>query len=211
MAWLGVAAVIGLLVCGIDALYSVLRARKERRVQPPGGVLPEYWTHRRLGFLVGGVVSVVVLAVVGLSVVFGTAGHGTRLVVAPTTTSPGSTTTTLLPASTIAPGFGVPRPRAQVRVDVLNGTGLPAAGQAKAAALAGMGYKIASTGNTTLQPNTVVECRLGFEADSVELARVVGPGTLIAGFPNTDPPGARSADCVLLLSPLPGTPTTAPR
>ncbi len=88
MAWLGGVAVIGLLVCGIDALYSVLRARKERRVMPSGGVLPEYWTHRRLGFLVGGIVSVVVLAIVGLSVVFGTAGHGSKLVVAPTTTAP---------------------------------------------------------------------------------------------------------------------------
>jgi hypothetical protein len=211
VAWLGVVAVIGLLVCGIDALYNVLRVRKERRVMPSGGALPEYWTHRRLGFLVGGILSVVVLAIVGLSVVFGTAGHGSKLVVAPTTTAPVVTTTTLLPPTTIAPGFGVPRPRSQVRIDVLNGSGFPAAGQAKAAALIGTGYKIASTGTTTLQPATVVECRLGFEADAVELARAVGPGTLIAGFPNADPPGAKSADCVLLLGPVPAPPTTAPR
>ena len=217
MAWLGGVAVIGLLVCGIDAVYNVLRVRKERRVMPPGTPLPEFWTHRRLGFVVGGVVSVVVLVIVGLSVMFGTAGHGTKLVVAPTTTSPSATTTTLLPASTIAPGFGVPRPTSQVRIDVLNGSGFPAAGQAKAAALSRTGYKVASTGTTTVQPATVVECRLGFEADAVALARAVGPGTLIAGFPNVDPPGAKNADCVLLLGPVagtpppaPGTPTTAP-
>lgn len=211
MAWLGVAAVIGLVVCGIDATYNVLRVRKERRVMPPDTPLPEYWTHRRLGFVVGGVVSVVVLVVVGLSVVFGTAGHGTKLVVAPTTTAPSATTTTLLPASTVAPGFGVPRPASQVRIDVLNGSGFAAAGQARAAALSRTGYKIASTGTTTLQPATVVECRVGFEADAVALARAVGPGTLIAGFPNTDPPGAKNGDCVLLLGPLAGTTTTAPR
>jgi len=211
VAWLGVVAVIGLLVCGIDALYNVLRVRKERRVMASGEVLPEYWTHRRLGFLVGGIVSVLVLAIAGLSVVFGTAGHGSKLVVAPTTTAPVVTTTTLLPPTTIAPGFGVPRPRSQVRIDVLNGSGFAAAGQAKAAALTGTGYKIASTGTTTPQPATVVECRLGFEADAVELSRAVGPGTLIAGFPNADPPGAKNADCVLLLGPVAAPPTTAPR
>ena len=211
MAWLGVAALIGLVVCAIDATYNVLRVRKERRVMPSGTPLPEYWTHRRLGFLVGGVVSVVVLVVAVLSIVLGTAGHGAKLVVAPTTTAPSATTTTLLPASTIAPGFGVPRPASEVHVDVLNGSGLPAAGQAKAAALSRTGYKVVSTGTTTLQPATVVECRLGFEADAVALARVVGPGTLIAGYPNTDPPGAKNADCVLLLGPVPGVPTTVPR
>jgi hypothetical protein len=210
VAWLGAVAVIGLLVCGIDAGYNLLRVRKERREMPPGTPLPEYWTHRRLGFVVGAVVSVIVFAVAGLSILFGTAGHGTKLVVAPTTTAPSATTTTLLPASTIAPGFGVPRPSSQVRVDVLNGSGLGAAGQARAAALSRTGYKIASTGTTTAQPATVVECRVGFEADAVALARAVGPGTLIAGFPNVDPPGAKNADCVILLGPLSGTPTTAP-
>jgi hypothetical protein len=210
VAWLGVVAVIGLLVCGIDATYNVLRVHKERRAMPSGTPLPEYWTHRRLGFLVGGVVSLVVLVIVVLSIVLGTGGHGAKLVVAPTTTAPSVTTTTLLPASTIAPGFGVPRPASQVSVDVLNGSGLSAAGPAKAAALSRTGYRIVSTGTTTLQPATVVECRLGFEADAVALARAVGPGSLIAGFPNADPPGAKNADCVLVLGPLPGVPTTVP-
>ena len=209
MAWLGAVAVIGLVVCAIDALYYVLRARKERRL-PAGEVLPEFWTRRRLGFLVGAVVSLVILVIAAFSLVFGTTTHGTKLVVAPTTTAPSATTTTLLPASTVAPGFGVPRPRSQVRIDVLNGSGLAAAGPAKAAALAGMGYKIASTGTTTLQASTSVECRVGFDADAVALARNVGPGTLIQGFPNTDPPGSKSADCVLLLGPPAGIPTTAP-
>ncbi|HEV2308894.1 MAG TPA: LytR C-terminal domain-containing protein [Acidimicrobiia bacterium] len=210
MAWLGVVAVIGLVVCGIDATYNVLRVRKERRSMPPGSPLPEYWTHRRLAYLVGAVVSVVVAGIAGLSIVFGTAGHGAKLVVAPTTTAPSATTTTLVPASTIAPGFGVPRPASQVHVDVLNGSGLSAAGASRAAALSRTGYKIVNTGTTTPQPSTVVECRLGFEADAVALARVVGPGTLIAGYPNADPPGAKNADCVLLLGPLPGTATTLP-
>jgi hypothetical protein len=198
VAWLGLAAVIGLLVCGVSALYDYLRRRKQRRL-PPGEVLPpSWWTGRHVAMVVGGGI-VLVAAIIGVLVLVfgsGTTTSPAKLVTVPTTT----TTTTASSASTTTTSLGPARPPQQVRVDVLNASAVPRAATTKAASLTALGYRVTSTGNAlAVQQGTAVECRDGFAAEAVALARAVGPGTLVQGFPVTPPPGSANADCVVVL------------
>jgi hypothetical protein len=197
VAWVGLVALIGLLVCGVSALYDYLRTRKQRRL-PPGEVLPpSWWTGRHVAMVVGGGL-VLVAAVVGVLVlVF---GSGTTTSPAKLVTVPTTTTTTTASAPTTTTSLGPARPPQQVRVDVLNASAVPRAATTKAASLTALGYRVTSTGNAlAVQRGTVVECRAGFAAEAVALARAVGPGTLVQGFPITPPPGSANADCVVAL------------
>ena len=142
---------------------------------------------------------VLVAAVIGVLVLVfgsGTTTSPAKLVTVPTTT----TTTTASSASTTTTSLGPARPPQQVRVDVLNASAVPRAATMKAASLTALGYRVTSTGNAlAVQQGTVVECREGFAAEAVALARAVGPGTLVQGFPVTAPPGSANADCVVAL------------
>ena len=198
MAWLGVVAVIGLVVCGITALYDFRRRRKQRKL-PPGEVLPpSWWTGPHTAMVVGGGV-VLIAAVIGVVLLIfgsGTTTSPAKLVTVPTTT----TTTTTASSSTTSTTLGPARPPQQVRVDVLNASAVPRAATTRASALAALGYRVTSTGNAlAVQQGTVVECKAGFAAEAVALARAVGPGTLVQGFPVTPPPGSANADCVVVL------------
>jgi len=197
MAWLGVVAVIGLIVCGVTALYDLRRRRKQRKL-PPGEVLPpSWWTGPHIAMVVGGGVVLIAVAIGVLLLVFGsgTTTSPAKLVTVPTST----TTTTTASSSTTSTTLGPARPPQQVRVDVLNASAVPRAATMKASALAALGYRVTSTGNALPAQGTVVECREGFAAEAVALARAVGPGTLVQGFPVTPPPGSANADCVVVL------------
>jgi hypothetical protein len=93
------------------------------------------------------------------------------------------------------------RPPQQVRVLVLNGSGVSMAAATMANKLRGLGYAIAGTSNAPLQTGTVVACRAGFEKEAAVLAGgdVVGTGATIAAFPEPAPAGAENADCIVVV------------
>jgi hypothetical protein len=195
LAWLGLAAIVGLVVCGLSALHDALRARKARSLRPGEVLPPSWWTGRRLAIAAVASVAVVAGAIAALVLAFGGGSTTPRLVTAPTTTS----TTTALTSTTTGGSLPPARPPQQVRVDVLNGSGAARAATVKASALASTGYRIVNVGNAPVQQGSVVECVGGFASDAVVLARAVGPGTLVQGFPITAPPGSANADCVVVL------------
>lgn len=99
--------------------------------------------------------------------------------------------TTTLPADA--------RPPQEVRVLVLNASGVAQAATTKANELRGQGYAIAGTGNAAVQPGVVVACRADFEDEADALATTVGAGTAVAPFPEPAPEGGDQADCVVIL------------
>jgi hypothetical protein len=88
------------------------------------------------------------------------------------------------------------RPPAQVRVFVLNGSGVDQAAATKADELRALDYAIAGVGNAPEQPGTVVACRPGFDGETVELAGVLGTVTIVE-FPDPEPDGVEEADCIV--------------
>lgn len=91
------------------------------------------------------------------------------------------------------------RPPSEVRVLVLNGSGVAGAAATQANALRGEGYAIAGTGNAEPQTGSTVACRPGFETEADTLARTLGPGFSVAAFPEPPPEGSENADCVVTL------------
>ena len=106
-------------------------------------------------------------------------------------TDPRDQTTTTTPSDV--------RPPQEVRVLVLNGSGVSQAAATKANQLRGLGYAIAGTGNAAVQQGTNVQCRSDFENEADELAKTVGAGTLVVPFPEPPPAGSENADCIVVL------------
>lgn len=136
---------------------------------------------------------------IGLAVVIGIVllqvvdkgGGGGGGVAPPVTQAPdGSTTSTTGDAG---------RPADQVRVLVLNGSGVNQAAATKANELRGLGYAIAGTGDAASQPGTTVACNTGFEKEADTLAKRMGAGVSVAGYPNPPPEGSENADCIVTL------------
>jgi hypothetical protein len=197
VAWIGLVAVLGLLLCGVTAFYDHRRVRKARKLPPGESLPPSWWTGRHIAMVVGGAVTVVAAVIGALLLIFGSGSTTSpaKLVTVPTTTTTTSPSTSTTPTS-----LGPARPPQQVRVDILNASGVVRAATTRATALAALGYRVVSTGNAlAVQQGTLVECRTGFGAEAVALARAVGPGTLVQGFPVTPPPGSATADCVVVL------------
>jgi LytR cell envelope-related transcriptional attenuator/Protein of unknown function (DUF2510) len=150
---------------------------------------------RKLAFWLGAVLGAAVVAGAGAAAVYGfhvkvnapASKHSTRSVSTPTPVA--ATTTTAFPG----------RPPGQVRVDVLNGSGMPGAASTKAFALGAIGYKVASVGNASGRHGNAVQCRPGFEAEATTLAKNVGTGTTVEPFPSPAPAGSANADCVVVL------------
>lgn len=132
----------------------------------------------------------VVIGIVLLQVVDegGSGGGGPTTSVTEVTNANGTTT---LPPNV--------RPPQEVRVLVLNASGVAQAANTKANELRGQGYAIAGTGNAAVQPGVVVECRPDFEDEADALATTVGAGTTVAPFPDPVPEGGDQADCIVIL------------
>jgi hypothetical protein len=111
----------------------------------------------------------------------------------------GSTTNGTQPSGTTSTQPPDVRPPQEVRVLVLNGSGVAMAAATKANELRGQGYAIAGTGNAPVQQGTQVLCRAGFEAEADALATTVGQGTSIAPFPDPAPEGGDQADCIVVI------------
>ena len=110
-----------------------------------------------------------------------------------TTTGVGSVTTTLAAATATA------RPPAQVKVAVLNGSGVAGAAGTKATALKKLGYVITGTGNATARQGTVVECATGYDAEAAALTQALGAGATTAPLPSPAPAGTTGANCVVIV------------
>ena len=128
---------------------------------------------------------------------------GSKTKATTTTTLAPSTTTTLLTTTTVAG-----RPPSQVKVTVLNGSGVGGAATKKGDALKQAGYNVVGLGNSSTQQGTVVECTAGFEAEANALAVAVGENATVQPLSTPPPSGMSNADCVVIL----GTPasTTTP-
>ena len=111
--------------------------------------------------------------------------------------STASTTTTTSPATTTTVNPG--RPPGQVRLRIINASAVPNAASMKGFALGGLGYPVSGLADGPVQQGTVVQCKPGFEAEAVTLAKAVGPGTTVQPFPSPAPAGSANADCLVIL------------
>ena len=187
MAWVGVIAIIGLVLCGLDALRDRIHAR--RGDAPDDDDRP--WWRRRWVLLAATATATVLLLVVILVIVLGGSTNTPKIVVP------------LPPRRPRRPP--PPRPRAGaahpqlVHVEVINASGVPKAAATKAAALTALGYPVVGTANAVVQPGSIVECKPFFDIEATALAAAVGPGTLVQPFPAPAPLGSATADCVVVL------------
>lgn len=124
----------------------------------------------------------------------GSSGVGGGVSGTPTTGGTGATSTTA--KSNV-------KPPAEVRVQVLNGSGVSGAAKTRSDALRGLGYPIAALGNAELRTGTAVQCRAGFEKEAEALVANVGgtPAPVIEGFPDPAPAGVdlTNTDCLVVL------------
>lgn len=186
MAWVGVIAIVGLILCGLDAVRDHFQAR--RGDDPDDTDRP--WYRRRWFMLAAAATVLLILLVVAVVVLLGGNSTPTKVVVAPTTSSPSTTTTTTASRA---------RPPQQVHVEVINSSAVPKAAATKAAALTALGYPVVGTANGLPRQGSVVECKPGFESEATALATAVAPGTLVVPFPTPPPAGSTAADCVVVL------------
>lgn len=150
---------------------------------------------RKLAFWLGAIIGAAVVAGAGAAAVFvfhvkvnTTAAKRPRVSASTPSTQPVTTTT-------VNPG----RPAQQVRVVVLNGSGMPGAAGMKAFTLGALGYRVASIGNAPGRHGNAVQCKPGFEAEAATLAKNLGAGTTVEPFPNPAPASSTNADCLVVL------------
>ena len=91
------------------------------------------------------------------------------------------------------------RPPQEVRVFVLNGSGVTMAAATKANELRGLGYAIAGTGSAPIQTGVTVACREGFDKEAGALSGALRSSTQVISFPSTPPAGSENADCIVTL------------
>lgn len=132
----------------------------------------------------------VVIGIVLLQVVDKGGGGGSG-VSPPATQAPDESTTSTTGESG--------RPPDQVRVLVLNASGLANAAGTKANELRGSGYAIAGTGNAEQQQGSTVACTSGFEKEADALAKAAGAGFSVTTYPDPPPPDSENADCIVTL------------
>jgi hypothetical protein len=192
MAWLGAIVVLGLTILGLDVLRERITAWRARR-RKARGLPPVVWSIRRrwltLGVSVGAVAAMfgILLALRGGGA--SSSSRTNRLNVIPSTTTTSATTITSAPA----------RPPQQVRVALINASGVQNAGRQKSNALKVIGYQTVGLANGAPRTGTGVGCRAGFEHDAATLAKNVGGNATVEPFPKPPPPVAANADCVVVL------------
>ncbi len=116
------------------------------------------------------------------SISTGTRSTGT---VATTPTTPPTVSTGGLPAS-------------EVRLVIINASGVSGAGSAKATTLGAHGYPIVATVNSAVvQHGSTVSCKTALSKEATALAKAVGPGTIVKPFPNPPPAIAPILSCLV--------------
>jgi hypothetical protein len=121
---------------------------------------------------------------------------GGTVVPSVSTTTPTSTDGT---TSTTAPAEA--RPRDQVRVVVLNGSGTSNAATLKSNNLLSQGYQVAPADDTQPRAGSIVTCQPGFESEAARLSKDAGPPDIPVdpAFPNPPPAGAENVNCIVIL------------
>jgi hypothetical protein len=199
VAWLGAFVLLGLVLLGLDVLRERARDRKERRMAELGvDRLP--WSRRRQQLTLAGVI-VFLLVILGAVLWARSGGDDSavteKLNVLPDTTNTTdstSTSTTSTTTTTLAPG----RPPQQIRVSVVNSSGVSGAAAQKSGALGAMGYQMVALDNGVSRAGTAVQCKPGFEKEAAVLAKNVGQAT-VEPLPNPPPTASSNPDCVVVL------------
>ena len=194
MAWLAAIVVLGLAILGADVLRERISNWRTRR-RAARGLPPVVWSMRRrlvtLGVSLGALAALFGILLVLRGGGASSSSKTNRLNVIP------STTTTTVPATTTTAAAA--RPPQQVRVAVINASGVPNASRQKSDALKAIGYQTVGIANGTPRTGTGVGCRAGFEQEATALAKNVGGSAAVEPFPNPPPPSAANADCVVVL------------
>jgi LytR cell envelope-related transcriptional attenuator len=115
-----------------------------------------------------------------------------------TSTTKAASSTTAAPPTTAA-NPGPVKPPAQVRVLVLNGSGVTGAAKAKTNALRALGYNTLTPADTPRRTGTVAECKVGFEREAQELVKAVGTTAKVVAFPTPPPPNTDNVDCIVII------------
>jgi hypothetical protein len=186
VAWVGVAALVGLAVCGLWALSDKVRDPASDDSRPDGE------PPRRRGFRIAlltliGVGCAVLVGGVAFLVVIDRQGAGS---------DDGSSAATGPTTSTLDPNR--PHPPQQVRIAIVNASAFPKPATVAADTLRSKGYVITGTTNAQTREGTTVQCRTGFEFDAAALARGFGDTTAVEPFPNP-PPDAGKTDCIVVV------------
>jgi LytR cell envelope-related transcriptional attenuator len=203
MAWLAAVVVFGLTILGVDVLRERISAWRTRR-RAARGLPPIVWSMRRrlvtLGISLGALAAVFGILLVLRGGGTSSSSKTNRLNVIPSTTTTVPATTTTSAAT---------RPPQQVRVAVINASGVASASRQKSSTLKAIGYQVVGSANGAPSTGNGVGCRAGFEQEAKTLAKNVG-GIATEPFPNPPPPVAANADCVVKLGKQRATPQTSP-
>ncbi len=167
---------------------------RPRRGGPLAGLSDKgFWT----GAAAGG--AVVAFIAVLASVALGGGGDSSTATTttseATTTSTEATTTSTAVTTTTLAPG----RPVAEVRLQVLNASGVSGAATEKSDALRTLGYTIAGAGNAPTRKGTIVQCNTGFDAEAAQLAVAVGGGATVQAAQTAGTTVPAGSDCVVIL------------
>lgn len=111
------------------------------------------------------------------------------------------TTATSTDGTTPTTAAAEARPRDQVRVVVLNGSGQNSVATLKSNALVAQGYQVSPAGNAQLRSGSIVTCQPGFENEAARLSKDAGPPDIPVdpAFPNPPPAGAENVNCIVIL------------
>jgi hypothetical protein len=203
MAWLAAVVVFGLTILGVDLLRERTIAWRTRR-RAARGLPPVVWSMRRrlvtLGISLGALAAVFGILLVLRGGGASSSSKTNRLNVIPSTTTTVPATTTTSAAA---------RPPQQVRVAVINASGVATAGRQKSNALKAIGYQTVDIATGAPRTGTGVGCRAGFEQEAKTLAKNVGGNATVEPFPNPPPPAAANADCVVELGKQRATPRSS--
>jgi hypothetical protein len=188
VAWVAVGAVVGLAICGLWALSSIVRERAAKagppRTGPPRPARPR---SRGVLLAVFAAVAVLLVGLVAFLVTIDLRGAASDGAAAPaTTTSPTS------------PGVVRPAPQ-PVRVAVFNASGFAKPATDVVGVLRGFGYTITGTVTTTGRATSAVQCRDGFAADAEWIAYLLGRSVANDVFPDPPPPEAADVDCIVVV------------
>lgn len=198
MAWIGAIVALGLGLLGLDVLRERIRDRLSRR-RAERGLPPIVWSPRRRSITAAAALGTVAAVFGALLLLRSTTSSSSsetdRLNVISTTTAPPATTTSPRPTTTLDPG----RPVQQVRVAVVNASGVAGAAQQKSDALAAIGYQMVGLANGTPRTGSAVQCIPGFEKEAVTLAKNAGGVANVEPFPTPPPPASANSDCVVVL------------
>ena len=186
LAWVGIAALVGLAICGLWALTDMVRDRAADGDRSDGAPPRRRWSRIALITLIS-VGCVVLVGVVAFVVITDRQGAGSDN---GSSAATGPTTTTRDP--------NLPHPPQQVRIAIVNASAFPKPATVAADTLRSKGYVILGTTNAQTRQGTAVQCRTGYELDAAALARGFGGTTAVEPFPNP-PPDAGQTDCIVVV------------